>query len=334
MKNGQFTIEPFKPPRGLRNEHIQSLWARWKQRSDNLSFRRQRLELSDGDFIDLDFADVHGFSWAELGDNAPIVLLLPGISGSGRASYLRYICEIMATAGFRPVTMNYRGCSGEPNRLARLYHAGATEDVQAVHQSLMAEFPDTNIGMLGVSLGATMLLNYLGKHNTANPKTVQACVSISPFFDLKSSVILLETGIRQMYGNYILSGLMKKVETKRNLLVSLVDVDYVLASKTLFEFDERGTAPVHGFDSAQHFYDYVSPTRQIRNIQANTLLIRALDDPFFARPGIPISQLLANQNISTNLPEFGGHVGFVERYSGQSWAIRQAVRFLSLGLFD
>lgn len=159
MKPG-FSVETFRPSRLWLNPHAQTVLANSLRSTNGVAYRRVRLDTADGDFLDLDFASVPGI---ELDRRAPLVLLLHGLEGNARRSYASETYRQLARQGVRAVGMNFRSCSGELNRTNTLYHAGKTDDVALVVQWLDSVFPMAAKGMIGFSLGANMLLKYLGE---------------------------------------------------------------------------------------------------------------------------------------------------------------------------
>lgn len=323
-----FKLDDFLPARGLHGRHQQTLWAHAFLRPHNVQFRRHRLETPDGDFIDIDRAEVNGRPWESYPDGTPIVLVLHGIEGSAESNYMRTIYHGLANVGLRAVGINYRTCSGEMNRTLRFYNARATDDVALVHDWLQSAYANTPIGLIGISLGASLTLNYLGEHNGLRGDRVAAAVSISPFFDLPRCIDVMDGGSGRLYAPTILRSLKRKVRMKAHQLAGVVDVRQVLASKTIRQYDNRISAPLLGFADADELYRWVSPTERIPDISAPTLILRAIDDPFFDPDAIPFAALAANEQITAGLPEHGGHVGFVDSYFGLSWAVRMATQFL------
>jgi predicted alpha/beta-fold hydrolase len=335
-----FELEYFTPARGLHNPHLQSVLANSLRSKNGVNFRRQRLDTPDGDFIDLDFADVPGMSWTDLGNDSPIVLLLHGLEGSARRSYAYETYKQLAQRGIRSVGLNFRSCSGEMNRTPRLYHAGATDDVALAMNWLNEQFPDVAKGMVGFSLGANMLLKYLGENGadldsqvkTACPELVEAAVAVSPPFDMVAGADVFCHGTGRLYAHMFLRSLKAKTQAHAHLLADKIDVERVLHAKTVAEFDDALTAPLHGFDDALDYYQQCRSGNFLPDIQVPTLLLRALDDPFFADDVEWVTKA-DNPHLITGFTEHGGHVGFMEGFlQRQFWAERQAARFLAFHL--
>jgi len=327
-----FQLAPFTPARGLRNPHIQSILANGLRPKNGVNFRRQRLDTPDGDFVDLDFADVPGASWAELGVNAPIVLLLHGLEGSARRGYAHETYKQLAQRGVRSVGLNFRSCSGEMNRTAYLYHAGATADVALVMDWLNEQFPSVCKGMIGFSLGANVMLKYLGENGTGLDSRVRTAVAVSPPFDMVAGSQVFSHGTGKLYARLFLRSLKEKTRAHASLIDDKIDIARVLKAQTVEEFDDALTAPLHGFDGVMDYYRQSRSGNFLPSIQVPTLLLRSLDDPFFADDVDWVTNA-NNANLITGFTQHGGHVGFMEGFtSRQFWAERQAARFLALNL--
>ncbi len=310
---------------------MQTVFGRFVRQKQGTIFHRRRINTPDGDFLDLDFPEVAGYP---LPKDAPLVLLLHGLEGSARRSYAYETYRQLAKLGIRSVGMNYRSCSGEMNRTARFYHSGATDDVALVLTTLAQWFPHNRRGLIGFSLGANLTLKFLGERQQKGMDWVQTAVAVSPPFDMKKSAALLEKGISRLYVRYFLRSLHKKVRAKAALLAPVVDLQKVLAAQTFREFDEAGTAPLGGFQSADDYYEQCSTAQFLPQIQVPTLLIRALDDPLFAPDDVPFNTIAANPFLTSGIVPKGGHLGFVEggwRHF-TCWAEREAARFLAAKL--
>ncbi len=320
-----FQPEPFTPK--WRNPHLQSIAANVWRSTEGVAFKRVRIDTPDGDFLDLDFAQVEGHP---LPDDAPLVLGLHGLEGNARRGYLCETWRQLAQRGVRAVGMNYRSCSGEPNRTATLYHSGATADVALVVNWLRDQFPDVALGAVGFSLGANMLLKYLGERGDGAGLT--AASAVSPPFDLVKNAGVFDQGVGRLYAAGFLRSLHAKVRTHADVIRQRVDIEAALASRTFTEFDNRVTAPLGGFDSAEDYYRRVSSAQFLPGIRVPTLILRALDDPFFRPDDIPHNALTANDCLQAALTPHGGHVAFFEGTTPRSmtfWAERQSARFLA-----
>lgn len=334
MMAATFQLEPFNPSITLRNPHTQSILANGLRPKNGVAFRRQRLDTPDGDFVDLDFADVSGATWADLGDDAPIVLLLHGLEGSARRGYAHETYRQLAARGVRAAGLNFRSCSGEMNRTAHLYHAGATDDVVLAMDWLAAQFPHAPKGMIGFSLGGNVLLKYLGEQSANLSGNVHTAVAISPPIDMVAGSLAFNHGPGRLYARLFLRTLKEKTRAHAAIIGDKIDVTRVLAAQTVAEFDDALTAPLHGFQNAHDYYVQCGSGRFLPDIRVPTLLIRALDDPFFG-DDLPLVAQADNSYLVPGFTAHGGHVGFLQSlHPRRFWAERQAARFLAHHLKD
>lgn len=327
-----FSLEPYRPAMGLSNRHVQTVASTVLRSPRNVFFYRERIDTLDGDFLDLDIAGVVG---RPLPEDAPLILLLHGLEGNARRHYALEIYRQLAERGIRSVGMNFRSCSGEMNRTATLYHAGATGDVACVHDWLDQRFPRASKGMVGVSLGANMLLKYLGERGADLSIRLRGAVAISPPFDLALGAAQPSSRSLSFYVDRFVQSIQAKIKAKTEANGAIfgprVDVQAALAAQTLQELDETFTAPLHGFRDAQDYYARCSSRRYLAGIRVPTLILRAKDDPLIPGDDIPFDLLDANPALFPGITEIGGHVGWIEGLPGRYrfWAERQTARFLA-----
>jgi uncharacterized protein len=324
----RFQVEPFQPASGLSNPHLQTVLATKWLAGRGITFERVRIDTPDGDFLDLDLPRVAG---AELPPGAPVVLLLHGLEGNARRPYALELYRQLAQRGIRSVGMNYRSCSGEINRTARSYHAGATDDVALAHAWLDQRFPGVAKSMVGVSLGGNMLLKYLGERSAEMAIRVRAAAAISPPFDLALGGEHIATGLSQRYVARFLRSIKSKLHVKAELLRPVIDLERALAAQSLREIDEAATAPLHGFASADNYYARASSRRYLAGVQVPTLILRAKDDPLIPAADIPYDLFQLNAALFPGITERGGHVGWIEGppLAWRLWAQRQVAVFLA-----
>lgn len=325
-----FVCEPFRPARGLGNPHVQTIAANFLRRTAGLHFQRQQLDTPDGDVITLDYADVPQLKWATADRAAPIGLVLHGLEGNARRSYMQEAYRQLAQRGIRPVGLNYRSCSGEPNRTVRTYHAGFTPDVALAVENLTRRYPHAPLGLIGFSLGGSILLRYLGENGAELPPQLQAAVAISPPYDLAANAVPFNDGAGRFYAQRILRSLQAKVLADRQRWAGVVDVQAIARAHSVRAFDAAFVVPVFGFHDLQDYYQQCSAQRFLPGIRRPTLLLSARDDPFFV-PDLPEAVIQANPALQACFPAHGGHVGFLEGW-GRVWAERQAARFLAHSL--
>jgi predicted alpha/beta-fold hydrolase len=323
----------FLPAPGLAGAHLQTIGARLLRPRAPVAATRERLELDDGDFVDLDW--IEDGTVANAGDRPPLVLILHGMEGSSRSRYVLEMERALLRQGLTPVAMNFRSCSGEPNRLARFYHSGETGDLRTVLAVLTRRHPDRALGAVGFSLGGNVLLKHLGECGRSDSDPgIGAAAAISVPFDLAAGADRLERGPSRIYQRYLLGQLRRKVRAKAATLDGRVDVGALLRARTFRAFDDAGTAPLHGFSDAADYYHRSSSTRFVAEIRRPTLIVHSLDDPFLPWEAVPVATLEANPAIDAVLTEAGGHVGFV---SGSLlrpvfWAEETAARYLAARL--
>lgn len=294
-----FLSRPFTPAWWCRGPHMQTLWPRLVRRKPRLSLRRERLELPDGDFIDLD--------WTQ-NSAGPIVIVLHGLEGSSRSIYARGLLCAIAKRGWRGVVMNFRGCSEEPNRLPRRYHSGDTGDLAYLVDILHQREPHTPLAAVGYSLGGNVLLKWLGSAKQTEKLT--AAVAVSVPFVLAATADRMQRGFSRIYQWGLLRNLRRSTAAKRDIMDLPITVSDLSSLKTFREFDEHVTAPLHGFDGADQYYSVASSRQYLRNITVSTLVLHARDDPFMTEASIPLREELP-ASVMLELSSHGGHVGFV-----------------------
>lgn len=289
----------FKPWRPLRNPHLQTLFASQVRRSPPLAPRRERIELPDGDFIDAD--------WVGEGTH-PIVVVLHGLTGSIESKYARGLMATVQRRGWRGVLMHFRGCSGEPNRLARSYHSGDTADIDHFMRLLRHREPHTPLALVGYSLGGNVTLKWLGEQGGDAP--LQAAVAVSVPFDLASAAQRLRRGLSRIYQDHLLHAMRRQLEQKLPLLPAEIRARARERLPTFHAFDDAITAPLHGFTGADDYYRRASCRPFIARIRRPTLVLHARDDPFMLAAAIPGADQVPDP-VTLELSSHGGHVGFV-----------------------
>lgn len=295
-------ISPFRPAWWLPGPHAQTLWPHLCRPRPRVATRPERVELDDGDFIDL----AHGPEPEGVPEGAPQVLLLHGLEGSLASQYARGMMVALSTAGLRPVFMHWRGCSGEPNRLRRSYHSGATDDIARVVDHLRAREPDTPLAAIGWSLGGNALLKWLGETGPGNPLTAAAAISVP--FRLERAAARMQRGFSRLYQWRLVAELRRSLAAKRRAR----GLDLPEPPRGGFrEFDDAVTAPLHGFRDANDYYARASSRPWLGRIAVPTRILHALDDPFMDPGAIPRERELAPA-VTLELARRGGHVGFVE----------------------
>jgi predicted alpha/beta-fold hydrolase len=313
------TESAFRPPTWLRNPHLQTLWPVAFGRRGAPTLRRERLELADGDFLDLDWT---------AGRTGPVVVVLHGLEGSSRSHYAAGIMRALDDAGYTAVLMHFRGCSGEPNRLARSYNAGDTLDLATVVGSLRERLPDRPVYAIGYSLGGNALLKWLGE--TGSATLLDAAVAVSVPFLLEECAQRIDAGLSQVYQWHLLAKMKASVRRKQALRRLNCELGDLRDIRSFVDFDDRITAPLHGYAGVADYYRRASCRSYLGGIERPTLILHAEDDPFMYPQTVPRSEELASA-VTLELARHGGHVGFVDAESlrgGPSWLERRIVDWL------
>lgn len=302
----------FRAPWWARNAHLQTILPKWLRRAP-ACFEAERLELPDGDFIDL--------AWNRRPSEermAPLVVLFHGLEGNVHSHYAKGMLAHLARQDQDAVLMHFRGCSGEPNRQLQAYHSGATEDAAFLLRTLHERHPTRPLLAIGWSLGGNMLINLLARHPDL---PLRGAMVISAPLQLAACSERVGRGFSRVYQEYLLRSLRGNLLAKREALAHARDHwsrEQIRAIRTLREFDEQVTAPLHGFRNADDYYHRCSGLPLLRHIAVPTLLIHAADDPFMDQSVIPQPGELSPR-VRLELSRHGGHVGFLH---GAPWRPR------------
>jgi predicted alpha/beta-fold hydrolase len=317
--------DAFRPAWWLPGGHLQTLWPALMRRRIALGVRRERLELADGDFLDLD--------WVGGESGSPIVVILHGLAGSAESPYVRGMARAIARRGWRAVVMHFRGCSGEPNRLLRFYHSGETGDLDTVMRTLRRREAGTKLAAVGYSLGGNVLVKWLGELGGEAPLVAAAAVSVP--YDLAKSSRKLGRGLSRLYQHHLIALLRRAVVEKQEKLgVEVVSNAELKSLRTFWEFDDRLTARVHGFSGAAQYYAESSGGQYVKDVRMPLLLVQAEDDPFSPAECAPKKEELP-PGVELRLTRHGGHVGFVcgaWPWRPEYWLEKSVVEFLATRL--
>lgn len=314
----------FKPAWWLPGGHLQTLVPSFRKRKIDIPLVRERLWLPDGDFLDLD--------WVSGSAGRPIVLLLHGLEGSIESSYAKGMLKALQNSGLRGVFMHFRGCSGEPNRRIQSYHAGETQDLSYVLQTVHQREPSMPIAVVGFSLGGNVLLKYLGETERDNPVCCAAAISV-PFL-LHRFADKVRKGTSSIYQWYLLSKLKKKMRDKAGSAAFPMDLENLDRIKNFWDFDRWFTAKIYGFRDAEDYYEKSSSFHYLSRIKKNTLILHARNDPFLPLDAIPHPKDLPSP-VQFELQQSGGHMGFVAGvwpWSPKYWLEERVPSYLQANL--
>lgn len=314
------SMDDYNPPFIWRNGHVQTLYPSLFRKVDNLKYRRERIDTPDGDFLDLD--------WSRVGSRN-LAVISHGLEGNSDRHYIRGMVKALNREHVDALAWNYRGCSGEPNRLLRMYHNGVIDDLHCVVTHAVQTGRYEAIYLLGFSLGGNLSLLYLGKQADNLPGRIRGAAVFSVPCDLTDASRQLDKRSNAIYMHNFLASLHLKIRAKQHRFpVALDDTNYH-EIKTFRQFDGRYTAPLHGFDSAQDYWTRCSSKPWLECIQIPTLIVNAADDPFLAGGCYPVQECRRNPMLTLEIPRYGGHVGFVAfNGHGRYWSEDRALRFL------
>jgi predicted alpha/beta-fold hydrolase len=285
------------------------MWGRFFRHTPPLHTRVERWDTEDDDFIDIVRLDA--------ARGRPRLLILHGLEGTSQSHYARGLFLEAARREWAADLLLFRGCGGELNRAPRFYHSGETGDFDAVVRRVLETDQDALVVAAGVSLGGNVLLKWLGELGDALPARVVGAATVSVPFDLARASRHIDHGFSRVYQSHFLRSLRRKALAKLDRYPDLVSRERVESARTLYEFDDAVTAPVHGFASADDYYSRSSSIRFLSTIRVPTLLLNAGDDPFLPRDVLDQVRRVAESNarIEIEFPASGGHVGFI---SGQN----------------
>jgi len=311
---------PFQPAAWLRNRHVQTVYAALFAPSPRVAMRRERWDAPDGDFVDVDFLDGP--------DDAPWVNLFHGLEGSADSPYARMLMGLVAERGWRGSVMHFRGCSGEPNRMPRAYHSGDSEEVDWVLRRIAARAAPAPLYAAGVSLGGNALAKWLGERGEEAKRVVARAAAVCAPLDLMAAGDALERGFARAYTHHFLISLKRGAEQRLERFPGLFDPEKVRRARTLRDFDNVVTAPLHGFRDTDDYWTRASAKPWLAKVAVPTLILNARDDPFLPESALP-TQRDVSAAVKLEFPDRGGHVGFVTGpFPGRiDWLPRRLLHF-------
>lgn len=310
VRYGEIVESGFKPPWWAKNRHVQTIFPRFIQKRAKLDYRKEKLTLPDGDFVNLIWA-------GDVQRSSGLIAMFHGLEGSIRSHYANDMAANFVKQGYAVVMMHFRGCGGEQNATPRAYHSGETEDAWYFLNWLDKKFPETRKAAMGFSLGANMLLKLLSEQ--PKQRIIKAAMAVSAPFNLAICSNSINQGFSKVYQKYLLNSMVN------NLLLKMRKIDYgtllkvnesqIKQFKSFRDFDEHVTAPLHGFVDADDYYQKCSSQNFLNIIDTPTLVVHAKDDPFMHESIMPNANALS-PSVCLELSEKGGHVGFMQ---GTPW---------------
>ncbi len=306
----------YKPPLWLRNGHIQSIWPTLFRKVALAEPVREVLSTDDDDELHLD--------WYRQGSDR-LAILSHGLEGHSRRSYMLGLARALLSEGWDVLAWNFRSCGGVMNHQPRFYHSGATADLGRVVQHGLDKGYKT-VFLSGFSMGGNLTLLYLGQQSERVDSRICGAVTYSVPCDLAGSADTLALPSRRIYMRRFLRDLQVKMKEKSNRFPDLISVDGFEDIRSFHDFDDRYTAPLHGFRDAQDYWANCSALWKLKDIRVPSLIVNAADDPFLSRKCFPESRVELGAHVRLESPRWGGHVGFVEHApNGYYWSERRAV---------
>ena len=295
----------FTPAWWLRGPNLQTLWGKFLRRTEQIETRVERLSTPDGDFLDL--------HQLEGRPGAPLLVLLHGLEGSIRSHYINGLLAEASRRQWHAAVLVFRSCGSELNLTRRFYHSGETTDLAFALEHLAASFKDTPIVLAGVSLGGNVLLKYLGEQGDRISPRIRAAVAVSVPYDLGRAADHIDRGFAKVYQRSFINSLKAKSLAKLDAFPGLALRNDIQAIRTIRDFDNMITAPIHGFENADDYYGRSSSLGWIDRVHVPTLLLSAVDDPFLPPQVLEQVRSVAKENpfLQVEFSETGGHVGFV-----------------------
>lgn len=301
----------------FKNRHISTIYPNLFRKID-LKYTRERIFTEDNDFLDID--------WVKNG-NEKLIILCHGLAGNSKSKYILGTGKYFSDRGWDILAMNYRGCSGEMNKNIFFYSMGQIKDLETI---LNKCYKYKKIVLIGFSLGAVLILNYLGK-NMKYPDNLISAIAVAPPCDVYGSSIQLENSSNFIYKNYFLKKLKKKINEKLKIfpeMNNLINVKKLLKIKSLVEFDEHFTAKIYGYKDAKEYYEDVKPLKYLNSISVPTLILMAKDDPIMSESCFPKVEDIDNKYINLDITKYGGHVGYGSIFSNEYWLEKRIYNFV------
>ncbi|QDO94692.1 alpha/beta fold hydrolase [Formosa sediminum] len=300
-----------------KNPHYTTIYAAKVKHVNPPNYKTTTLELSDGDFLNVDYI---------IKSKKQAVILCHGLEGDSRRTYNNSCANYFAARDFSIFAWNNRTCGGHMNRLPKMYHHASIEDLDAVVQFAFTH-GIASVYLIGYSMGGAQVLNYLGKQTP--DLRIKAAVAVSAPTHIKTCSDVLKVGFNKVYLNNFKRGIVNKLKHKVKQFPELAHTDKINKLYSFDEIDDYFTAPIHGFLGKEDYYKRVSPEFTLKHITTPVLILNALDDPFLGERCYPISRAKHSKYVYLEMPEYGGHCAFPLKHSKQSFAEVRAFEFFS-----
>lgn len=307
----------YRPNILLRNGHLNTIYPTLFRRQKWPSYSRERFTTPDDDFLDVDFLK---------DNNNRLAVLCHGLEGSSSSNYIQGLAALLHEKAWDIAALNYRSCSGEMNRQLRMYHSGATSDLHFLVNRFVNNY--STLVLAGFSLGGNLIMKYAGENPGRIPSQVKALAAVSVPTDLEAGSINIGTPSNFIYELKFLYSLKRKMRLKAQIVKEVPGIENLSKVRSLYDFDNYFTAPIHGFRDAHDYYSQCSSNKFIESIKLPCLLLNAKDDPFLPASCYPEKLCASNPFMQYETPDFGGHVGFVETGKRYYWSEYRIESFL------
>jgi predicted alpha/beta-fold hydrolase len=319
----------FSPPRVLRSAWLQTITPAVARRITLPPCTVETIALADGDLLELAW---HPPLAPRRSISAPprgLVVVTHGLEGSRQSTYVLGLARLLCRAGYLVLAWNMRGCGRKPNKLATWYHSGKSDDLMAVIMHARRRYPELRLSAVGFSIGGNILCKLLGEQGSRGTHGITAAVAVSAPLDLRGAAEALAHPSRRLYMEYFLRPLRARIREKAARFPELFSTARLDAITTFYEFDSLYTAPMHGFRSAEQYWEICSGRRYLEAITTPLLILTAKDDPFLSPLCFPQEIAMNSASTSLEAPEHGGHVGFIDSVTMRTtWCERRALEFL------
>jgi predicted alpha/beta-fold hydrolase len=307
----------------FKSGHFSTIYSAKLRPTLRLKQTRKRLELTDSDFIDVDWS----YHISEVKASHKVVILLHGLEGNAQRGYIKGQGQHLNKNGWDVAAINHRGCSGEDNRLYLSYNSGRTEDLAEFIEHIIARYSYDEISIVGYSLGGNVLLKYLGEC-TALPHQVKSGVAISTPLHLRGALEQLIKWENFVYSKTFINDLRKKYKRKMSNFPEAMNTEELKKIGSLLDFDNLYTAKAHGFKDAFDYYEKSSSIYVLENIKVPVLILNAENDSFLCPESYPFGLIKNLENVYLEVPRHGGHVGFHES-NNVYYSERRVIEFLT-----
>lgn len=263
-------------------------------------------------------------------DRTPIAIVVPGLTSDSTAAYIKHLAFRLAKEGWNVVVSNHRGLGGISLTSDCVYNAGWTEDLRKVIDHIHSQFPEAPLFAVGTSIGANVLVKYLGEDGTDTP-LVGATAVCSPWDLLICDRFINRKLVQKLYDRVLTVGLQGYAQLHQSVISRIADWEGIKMSRSVREFDNYATRLVAKFETTDSYYRHSSSAQFVGNVAVPLLCISALDDPVCTKEAIPWDECRGNKNIVLATTTHGGHLAYYEGITATSmWWVRAVQEYFEV----